>query len=408
MQHIPDSVEEAIAATAAPVSRWRLVPFVGYQLVTQADFTSIIWILWLGHRGYSLAEIGLGESCYHLGRLLLNVPTGAFADAFGRKWSLVVASLLLLVSTSLLWWSPVLPLMALALFVDGAAATFRVGADQAYLFDALNQEGRQDRFARLFGGILAVSWLMAAGMGWIGAWLSDWSYAWPFGLTLGQGVVSLILALFLPEAPRERAHRNVRGMARIITAGARTVRERPTLLRLVVFASALWTASTLGGLYMQSVLKGRGFANGKIGLIIGVATILSAGATWLGGRLPARWRSWGPFTLLAALLGVGIVLQGTAAVVAVLVGLAVREVVIGLFEPLIATWTNAETSAEVRATVLSLQEAGFSVTMIWAFPLTGFLADRGGWGLAYGCVTAALGVVILGVLLFGGRTGEKW
>jgi hypothetical protein len=61
VQHSPEVIEEAIAATAvaAPVARWRLVPFIAFQLLSVGSFTSTIWVLWLLHRGYSLGQIGI-------------------------------------------------------------------------------------------------------------------------------------------------------------------------------------------------------------------------------------------------------------------------------------------------------------------------------------------------------------
>ena len=405
MQHSPEIIEEAIAATAVvtPVARWRLLPFIAFQLLTAGTFTSSIWVLWLLHRGYSLGQIGIAEACYHIAKVALEVPTGAFADTIGRKWSLVISAIAVTVATALTWWSPVFPVVMVALLIDGASGSFRYGADQAYLFDALKDEGRSHGFVRILANVLAASYFVAALMSWAGAWLSDWSYAWPFSLNIAAAIITGILAALLPEPVRAVERRTLGGVVRTMRTGIRTVRERPVLLRLVLFAAFFFTANTLGNIYLQSVLKGHGFANGTIGLTLGVSGIVSAAATWLGGRLPKGWRAWTPFTLLAAAMAVGTVFQGLAMVPLVLVGLGMREVAIGLFEPLFSTWTNDEAPSETRATVLSLSEFGFSVTMVWSFPLTGLLADRAGWGVAYGAVAGVLMVLVGAVLLIGRR-----
>jgi len=406
VQHSPEAIEEAIAATAVatPVARWRLFPFIAFQLLTAGTFTSSIWVLWLLHRGYSLGQIGIAEACYHIAKVALEVPTGAFADTIGRKWSLVASTIAVMIATSLMWWSPVFPLVMAALLINGASGSFRYGADQAYLFDALKDEGRSHGFVRILANVLAAAYFVSALIGWAGAWLSEWSYAWPFSLNIAAALITGTLASLLPEPVRSTEHRTLGGIFRTIRTGIRTVRERPILLRLVLFAAFFFTANTLGSIYLQSVLKGHGFANGAIGLTLGIALIGSAGATWLGGRLPASWRAWMPFTLLAASVAVGLILQGMAWVPLVLVGLGMRELSIGLFEPLFSAWANEEASSETRATVLSLSEFGFSVTMVWSFPLTGLLADRAGWGVAYGTVAAVLMVLIGIVLLIGRRT----
>ena len=403
MQHSPQILEEAIVATsAAPAAgRGPLAPFVAFQLLTTGTFTSSIWVLWLLHRGYTLAEIGVAEAGYHIAKIALEVPTGAFADAIGRKWSLVVSTVAVVVAAALMYWSPVFPVVVLALFIDGASGSFRYGADQAYLFDALQDAGRSHRFARILANVLAASYGVAALVGWVGAWLSEWSYAIPFGLNIAAAVAAGALALALPEPPRGRGRRSVAGVFRTLAAGVRYVRRHPLLLRLVVFSACFFTASTLGNIYLQSVLARHGLANGTIGLALGVAGVVSAAATWAGGFLPAWWRGWAAFGLLALALAGGTVLQGLAWLPLVFVGLAVREIAIGIYEPLYATWTNVHAATETRATVLSLAEFGFSATMVWAFPLTGLLADRAGWLAAYGAVAVALALVTLAVLLAG-------
>ncbi len=409
MQHSPEGIEEALAATAVatPVARWRLLPFIAFQLLTAGTFTSSIWVLWMLHRGYSLGQIGIAEACYHIAKVALEVPTGAFADTIGRKWSLAVSAIAVSIATTLTWWSPVFPVVMVALLIDGASGSFRYGADQAYLFDALKDEGRSHGFVRILANVLAASYFVAALMSWAGAWLSEWSYAWPFSLNIAAALITGVLASLLPEPVRAAEHRTLGGVYRTMRTGIRTVRERPVLLRLVLFAAFFFTANTLGNIYLQSVLKGHGFANGTIGLTLGISGIVSAAATWLGGRLPTGWRAWTPFTLLVMATALGTVFQGLAWVPLVLVGLGVREVAIGIFEPLFSTWTNDEAPSEARATVLSLSEFGFSVTMVWSFPLTGLLAERAGWGVAYGAVAAVLMILTGAVLLIGRKSGGR-
>jgi len=400
MNHTPETIEEAAGIAALPASRWRFVPFVGFQLLSFGQFTSSIWILWLAHRGYSLGEIGLAESCYHLGRVVLTVPTGAFADTFGRKWSLVASSFVLAAGVALEWWSPVLPVVAFALFLDGGSAAFRLGADQAYLFDTLSAESKGNRFTRMLSSVLAASYLVAALTAWLGAWLSDFTYTWPFALTLGAAAIAAVLAALLPEPPpAATTERTARGVLQIMTDGVQAVRVRPVLVRLIVFSSAFFVANTLGSIYMQSVLKGRGFGNGSIGFVIGIAGIASALATFGAGHLPRWWQSWTAFTLLAAVTGVAVAAQGTPLIALILLGMTARELSVGIFEPLIANRLNEETPTAVRATVLSLSEMGFSLGMIPLFPLVGWLSDRNGWGVAFGVVAVGLAAVIVSVRL---------
>ena len=102
----------------------------------------------------------------------------------------------------------------LALLIDGASGSFRYGADQAYLFDALKDEGRSQGFVRILANVLAASYFVAALISWAGAWLSEWSYAWPFSLNIAAAIISGLLAALLPEPPRNRGGAPVRAARR--------------------------------------------------------------------------------------------------------------------------------------------------------------------------------------------------
>lgn len=50
------------------------------------------WVAILSARGYSLVEIGIAETVFHITSLLFEIPSGVFADVFGRKKMLMVGS----------------------------------------------------------------------------------------------------------------------------------------------------------------------------------------------------------------------------------------------------------------------------------------------------------------------------
>jgi MFS family permease len=69
-----------------------------YNFLFQFDITSAIWVLYLAFRGMSLVEIGILESIYHITGLLFELPTGAIADVYGKKFSVVAGRIVSVVS----------------------------------------------------------------------------------------------------------------------------------------------------------------------------------------------------------------------------------------------------------------------------------------------------------------------
>ena len=242
----------------------------------------------------------------------------------------------------------------------------------------------------------------------IGASLAERDYALPFGLTVGAGLAAAFLAAGLKEPQRPIANR--RGMGGTITEALRIVRGDRQLLTLIVFAATLWTVSALVHLYAQAVLTERGLAPSQIGFVLGAILFTTALGAWLSGRL-ASLRSFRFWTVAATgvIAGSGLLLGGAPVFVALL-GLVAAELFAGAFEPMIAQRVNTAITSAQRATVLSVEGFLYSVTMVWAFPLFGWTAERYGWLPAYG-VAGGVVVALLGVFLVlgGGRPlGRQW
>jgi MFS family permease len=247
-----------------------------------------------------------------------------------------------------------------------------------------------------------VAYIAIAATTAIGASLAERDYALPFGLAVGAGLAAAFLAAGLKEPQRPETGR--RGMGGTIAEALRIVRGDRQLLALIVFAAALWTVSALVHLYAQAVLAERGLAPSQIGFILGATLFTTALGAWLSGRL-AGLRPFRFWTVAAtgAIAGSGLLMGGAPVPVAVL-GLIVAELFAGAFEPMTARRVNTAITSAQRATVLSVESFLYSVTMIWAFPLFGWTAERYGWLPAYG-VAGGVVVALLGVFLVvgGGR-----
>ena len=71
-----------------PAQIRRLYLHTGLNAVQLA---SASWVALLAARGYSLVEIGLAESAFHLTSLLFEIPSGVMSDVFGRKRILLLS-----------------------------------------------------------------------------------------------------------------------------------------------------------------------------------------------------------------------------------------------------------------------------------------------------------------------------
>src|SRR3970040_2690814 len=119
---------------------------------------SFIWginTLFLLDAGLNNTEAFTATAFFALGQVLFEVPTGVVADTRGRRFSFLLGSATLLLSTLLflVMWQVHAPLLgwAIASILLGLGFTFFSGATEAWLVDALTATGFTGNLETVFG-----------------------------------------------------------------------------------------------------------------------------------------------------------------------------------------------------------------------------------------------------------------
>jgi len=92
---------------------------------------SAIYVTFLIKNGLNLLEVNLVNMTFFLTLFICEIPTGAFADIFGRKTSFVLACGLMGLSMFVYGASHTFVGFIIAEVIGGIAATFKSGAFQA-------------------------------------------------------------------------------------------------------------------------------------------------------------------------------------------------------------------------------------------------------------------------------------
>jgi MFS family permease len=330
---------------------------------------------------------------------VFEVPTGAFADTYGRRLSLVVAfaiqgSAILLLAAVPRFWA-----IALAWAIWGFGHTFQSGTWEAWLADEVGVE-------RL-GGVLMRAARLGYAAGIVGLAIGVAVATWSLRAAVFFGgattlAMALVAALLLPETgwtkrPADERESPPRELVTAAAAAARFVRAQPVLMLLVgatLVAGAsseafdrLWEAHFVRDVGLPS------FASldpvvwfGLFGVLISIVGFVASTAILPrieradGGSL-ARWLLRLTTVLVAASVGFALAHGLAAALAALLVAQAMRSLV----SPISSTWLNKQiTDSRVRATVISIVGQSDAVGEAAGGPVLG------GIGNAFGIRAALL------------------
>lgn len=165
-------------------------------------FIAAIIVPFLGHLGLSMQEILITESIFSVTILILEVPSGYFADRVGRKPSLILGAIGWIVGVSLYTFTGSFLFISIGAIFWGIGASFISGANEAMLYESLHQLKRENEYKKIqgnlffWGRIASIIGSIAAGF------MASYSTKLPAYATL----VAVILALFVYSTLVETKH----------------------------------------------------------------------------------------------------------------------------------------------------------------------------------------------------------
>jgi len=375
-------------STASIVRRYYGV-WLAYSLA--GGFLGGVYPLFLRSRGLNQFEINSVLAVYFAVTFLLDVPTGAFADALGRRRAFILGCALRGLAFGLYFVSHTYPLFLVAEAVDAAGTTFCNGAIDAWGVDALDEVGFRGTKTGLFSRISQLSSLGFMATALAGAFVGSVDIAWPWLLGAAGFFVSGLVGVLLRERPRGARPGGHRAMRAAIRArvgaglrrgvGVRSVRLL-SLAEAVIFA--VWAPYWLEWPLLFKDGYGAGvWVVGWIFCVLGLGRMA-------GAEVAARMvgvESWRPRLLSGLVLVSGFLLAGAGLFAGrptfALLLLFLMNACQGAREPLALGWFNEQVGAEERATMLSFRgtmaTAGGSTGLL----LGGYVADLRGIPFAW-------------------------
>ncbi len=356
-----------------------------------------IYPIFLRSRGLNQLQINSVLAAYFAVTFLTDVPTGAFADALGRRKSFLLGCAVRSAAFLTYFFAHHYFAFLIAETIDGIGTTFCNGAIDAWGVDALDEAGFGEVKDRLFSRISQLSTVGFMISALIGSHVADVSISWPWLLGAAGYIFSGAIGAMLMRGEKPRAaHIEWRAFPAMISGrvaeGLRRGFSHRTVLLLSV-ANAIQVAA-LAPFWMEWPL----FFNDsfRAGVwIIGYLWSLFAIARMIGAEAVARIKveesaRAGMLTVLVILQAAMLLAAGTSgARPNLVIGiLFVMNLGSGAIGPLSQSWFNEQIGSGERATLLSfnstLATMGGSIGLL----LGGWLADA--FGIAFGWQIAAL------------------
>lgn len=347
-------------------------------------FRNLFWLssvitLFYINRGLGFTEIFLLGSISSVTILLLEVPTGFISDRYGKKRSLILSNIFLILFISLFLIADNFLVFAMAFIFAGASGALSSGSAEALIHDSLKEKTKKS-MTRSIGRFHSAEVLAGIISPPIASIIAKDLLPWQFTILIEMTIISYILGLVLISTLKEAGTNEERPSIRSISA---LIKNRRLLFYTV--NSSLVTAAMLS--YMILWQPQFNLSNIPVELF-GVMLAIGSLGIFLVNRyidnITSRISPVKSLALSSIIPAIGFMILGLVfdPFLSIMLYLIIR-VLASLRPPIFSGLMNNEIDSINRSTILSASSLFTAVFLIIIRPVIGILTDIGiFWGFA--------------------------
>lgn len=344
---------------------------------------SAFYVLYFRELGFSLLQIGAFISVGSLAGILFEIPTGAIADIYGRKFSSLLGTFLMGITIFLMFFFTNFYILLMLFFFLAVFYTFISGAEEAWTIDLLKSKRKKnlvDEFYVKDSSITNLSMFIAGIIGALIVAKFGLRSIWP---VTGISIILMGITLSFGKEHFIRKKQHVKEYTKRFfkqTKDSYKYSLRNKAISLILFASFFWAISFgfSSDILWIPLLKNFGLKNYLFGFIFSATFALGIFSPFLARKLSRKTK--GKKQFLIYILGFMCLLSFSVFFINSLIPLLLIYLVylscFDFFGPINRPFFQRFIPSKMRATITSFRQFIFSLTGIFIPLLIGFLGDK--------------------------------
>ena len=343
----------------------------------------------LAARGFSVFEIGILESIFHVVSMCFEIPSGAVADAFGRKRTMVASEVLMILSILGMLCSDTFWSVAAAIGIRALSYNMASGTREALAYDTLKENGQEQEYDRFASMEMVIYRLGSATAVFCAGLALILGYRRAYLLDLGMRSVCLLLTLGLREPKlKEKEERNGNAkqdaeregevskssesvsekLKNCVVESLGFLRSHPEAVGIIALNSVVGAVATLLLFFLQARLPVYGLKTGLLGPALFFMSVGAAcGAKAITFFRKKGYKSIAVISICGVLAAFGILY--TKQPYLICLGGFLAAFSDDFLEVRTDVLLNEKIPSAQRATLISVCSFAFSVVMIFLSPL---------------------------------------
>lgn len=349
-----------------------------------------VMVLFYQDNGMGMHEIFVLKAIYSLAIVALELPSGWMADAWGRRKTLILGTVLgsagfFMYSFSHGFWA-----FVLAEIVLGTGHSFVSGADSAMLYESLKADNKPEKYVKHEGRITSAGNFAEAVAGIVAGFLAAVSLRTPFYFQFAVAAMAVPAAWMLLEPASHRVT-HVHSVKKMVVNIRDALVRQADLRTAVLLSAATGTATLTFAWLVQPFFKAINVPVEWFGILWTVLNLSTGVSSALAHHFEGRFSRGKELLFIVVMLTGSLIFSGLAIVREGLIFLLLFYVVRGPATPIFKNYINLYTPNEIRATILSVRNLVIRISFALIGPLLGWMTDH---------VSLKMSFVLAGVFYF--------
>jgi len=344
---------------------------------------------------FSLTKVALVLSVGLITLVVMEVPSGTIADLFGRKKTLILSKIIILISLVVLFIGGSFEMILAHSILRGIGRSLYSGTDSAMIYDILYEQKKSNLFKKIFGTYFSF-WALGAAVGSvIGGHLADISFRLPVALTAIPIIIGTILISRVKEPEYHKAtHKNMFKQAK---DSLKTVFSNKQLIFLMLGILVIYFSSeslhSINALFFE-------FKNIPI-FLIGYASALVFGLSslghYFGHDISEKFGNKKILILAGIASAFAVFISTLVPYIGAMIIYTISSFFFGIRNTVQNYLINKEIDSSQRATIVSINNLLRFLGVAIALPLIGLVGKNYNLNVAF--QAGAIGIFI-GALIF--------
>lgn len=370
-----------------------------FAFLKYLDVTRGVWMLYLASKGLNLFQIGLMETVYHISSFLFEVPTGAVADIFGRKFSRSLGRMISIISFLLMIYSKNIYIFAIGFVFTALSNNLESGAGDALVYDSLKEIDEENKYMKVKGREEVIFQAASVFSLMIGGYIASMNYASVYKIAIVIALISFIQSLTFIEPTIGKVKKRdslISTFTGQFKGSVEVIKNNKKILFLICFTELFSTFITTEFFYMQNLLKIKGYKEWQIGIVLAIGCLFAGIGAAKTHKIEKKLKEKGILISMSLLVTIGLwgmSINGFEQYAFIIVSIADSILFVA-----ISDYLNKLIPSDKRATILSIQSMVFSVFMILLFPLVGKIGDVYGLNISFLIIAIISTIIVLAII----------